>query len=546
MRDHRVGLRGLHLGPGYRPAPVVRALLLIALVILVPVAVACSPVVDDVSPTSVLRLSDVGPITLDPAVSGDMSSHLYITHIFSGLVALDEELRVEADIATNWTVSEEGTRYVFELRDDVRFHSGRPVTAADFKYSWERACDPSTGSHTAAVYLGDIVGATDMIEGRANELRGVTVLDDYTLQVDILGPRSYFLDKMTYPTAYVVDRETVADGSEWWRQPNGTGPFVLSQWDPGSMLELRRNADYYGEPALVDTVQFLLLAGVPMRLYESGEIDVATVSSTYIEQVTDPQNPLHVELLSIPELSLYYIGFDVTKPPFDDVYVRLAFCHAVDRERIVAALFKNSVTLAGGVLPQGLPGHNPELHPYEYDPELARELLAMSSYGSAEELPPITITVSGYANQLPSYIAAALLGWKDNLGVEVTARQLETEVFLYHLQDERDEMYSMGWIADYPNPHNFLGTLFSVGESYNISGYHNPQMEELLERAAAEMDEESRLELYRQAERILVEDPPCLPLVYGVNHLLVKPYVSGFVPNPMGVPDLTVVSVDRP
>ncbi len=546
MRDHGISLRGLQPGRVYRPAPVVGALLLTALVILVPVATACSPAVDDVSPTSVLRLYDVGPITLDPAISGDMGSHLYITHIFSGLVALDEDLRVEPDIAKDWTVSEDGTRYVFELRDDVQFHSGRPVTAADFKYSWERACDPSTASHTAAVYLGDIAGATDMIEGRANELHGVTVLDDYTLQVDIEGPRSYFLDKMTYPTAYVVDHAAVANGSEWWRQPNGTGPFVLSRWDPGSMLELRRNANYHGEPARVDTVQFLLLAGMPMRLYESGEIDVAAVSSTYIEPVTDPRNPLHLELVSTPELSLYYIGFDVTKPPFDDVYVRLAFCHAVDRERIVAALFKDSVTLAGGVLPEGLPGHDPELHPYVYDPDLARELLAMSSYGSAEELPPITITVSGYANHLPSYIAAALLGWKNNLGVEVTARQLESEVFLYHLQAERDEMYSMGWIADYPSPHNFLGTLFSVGESYNISGYHNPQMEELLERAAAEMDEDTRLELYRQAERLLVEDPPCLPLVYGVNHLLVKPYVSGYVLNPMGIPDLTAVSVDRP
>ena len=525
--------------------PLIRLILVAACSLILLPGVSCTLPFDD-SPSSVLRLYDVGPITLDPAVSGEMSSHIYVVHLYSGLLSLSEDLLAEPDIAKSWTVSDDGTRYVFELRDDVRFHSGKAVTAADFKYSWERACNPSTGSRTAAIYLGDIVGARDVLEGRAVELRGVTVLGDYTLQVDIEAPRSYFVDKLTYPTSFVVDSETVARGPAWWRQPNGTGPFSLFRWEPGSLLELRRNADYYGSQPLVDAVQFLLLAGVPMSLYERGDIDVVGVSSSYFEQVTDPANPLHLELLSTPELSLYYIGFDVTKPPFDDVYVRLAFCHAVDRQRIVTVLFKDSVGVAGGVLPAGLPGYDPDMLPYEFDPALARELLAKSSYVSAEALPPITITISGYANQVPDYIAAAMLGWKQNLGVEVSVRQLEPEVFLYYLEEERDEAFAMGWVADYPSPHNFLGTLFSIGESYNISGYSNPELEDLLARAAAESDVERSLELYRQAERVVVDDAPCLPLIYGSNQVLVKPYVSGFVPNPLGVPDLTVVSVDRP
>ncbi|MBN1152407.1 MAG: peptide ABC transporter substrate-binding protein, partial [Dehalococcoidia bacterium] len=358
--------------------------------------------------------------------------------------------------------------------------------------------------------------------------------------------RSYFIDKLTYPTSYVVDRETVEKGPDWWRQPNGTGPFEVSRWEPGSILELKRNTDYHGTPPLVDVVQFLLLAGVPMSLYEQGQIDVVSISSSYIEQATDPANPLHLELLSAPELSLYYVGFDVTRPPFDDVNVRLAFCHAVDRQRIVTVLFKDSVGVAGGVLPAGLPGYDPSFLPYAYDPVLARELLAKSSYGSAEALPPLTLTVSGYANQIPDYIAAVLLDWKQNLGVEATVRQLEPEVFLYYLEEERDQAFAMGWIADYASPHNFLGTLFSGGESYNISGYVNPVFEELLARAAAEPEEEARLALYREAERVLADDAPCLPLMYGSNQVLVKPYVSGYAPNALGVPDLTTVSVDRP
>jgi len=507
-----------------------------------------SPLVSCESPDSpsVLRLYDVGPITLDPATSGDMNSHVYVMHLYSGLVGLDEQMQVEPDIAKSWTISEGGTRYIFELRDDVLFHSGKAVTAQDFKYSWERACNPSTGSRTAAIYLADIVGARDVIDGIETQIRGVTVIGEYTLQVDIEAPRSYFIDKLTYPTAYVVDSESVARGADWWRQPNGTGPFKLSVWQPGSLVELESNTDYYGSKPLVEAVQFHLLAGVPMSLYERGEIDVVSVSSPYIDQVTDPTNPLHLELQSTPELSLFYLGFDVTKPPFDDVNVRLAFCHAVDRERIVSAVFNDSVGLAQGILPAGMPGYDLTLQPYEYDPELARELLAKSSYGSAEALPPVTVTVSGYANDVPSYIAAALYGWQQNLGVTASVRQLEPEVFLYYLESERDEAFSMGWVADYPSPHNFLATLFGAGETFNISGYENEEFEALLRKAASEVDDDLRLEFYRQAERLIVADAPCLPLTNGSNHVLVKPYVSGYALNPLGIPDLTAVRVDRP
>ncbi|MCK9356157.1 MAG: peptide ABC transporter substrate-binding protein [Dehalococcoidia bacterium] len=495
---------------------------------------------------AVLNLWDEGPITLDPAISGEMSSHLYVMHLFSGLVKLDSEMKVAPDIASSWDVTDGGTTYEFHLRTDVRFHSGKKVTAADLKYSWERACSPSTGSRTAETYLGDIVGARDVLEGRATDISGVTVVDDHTLRVRIDRPRSYFLDKLTYPTTCVVDRDNVDDGADWWRRPNGTGPFELVRWEQGSLLELQRNGQYYGTAPLVDSVQFHLLAGVPMSLYEQGEIDVVNVSTSYMDLVTDPANPVHSELISSPELSLYYIGFDVTKPPFDDVYVRRAFSHAVDRERIVNIIFKDGVETATGILPAGLPGFDSSLRAFEFDPVLARDLLAQSSYGSAEALPPIELTTSGYANDVDAYLAAAIWDWRENLGVEVAVRQLETEAFLYNLKDERDEMYAMGWIADYPSPHNFLGTLFSSSEANNISGYANPELDELLDLAAAEDDWERRMALYRQAEQLVIDDAPCVPLVFGANQVLVKPYVSGYQVGPLGVPNLSVVSVDRP
>ena len=527
---------------------VVRILVIgVSLCALLVSAAACVPATEEpVVGNSVLHLSDAGPITLDPAISGEMSSHTYVMQLYGGLVRLDADLQVVPDISESWTVSDDGTQYTFELRDDVSFHSGKNVTASDFKYSWERACDPETGSLTAPTYLGDIVGASDMLDGTANFLSGVTVVDDYTLQVDIEEPRAYFIEKLTYPTTFVVDEETVSSGRDWWRQPNGTGPFRLIKWDEGSSLILGRNDDYYGDVALLDAVEFHLLAGVPMSLYEQGVIDVVSVGSAYMSQVTDPSNPLSAEHMSAPELSLYYIGFDTTRKPFDDVNVRRAFCHAVDRERIVDVLFEGSVQVASGILPAGLPGYDPSLVAFEYDPALARQLLSESSYGSPEALPPVEMTISGYANQLPEYLAVAIADWRENLGVEVTVRQLEPEVFLYHLLDERDELFSMGWIADYPDPYNFLGTLFASGESNNITHYSNSALDDLLDEAAAEPDEEFRLRLYQEAERLLVDEAPCLPLMYGSNHVLVKPYVSGYRLSPLGVPDLSTVSVDRP
>lgn len=495
---------------------------------------------------SVLHLWDAGPITLDPAISGDAGSHQYVKHIYSGLVRLSSDLVAEPDIAKEWTISDDGTVYTFYLRDDVRFHSGDPVTAADFKYSWERVCSPTTGSTTASTYLGDIVGAREMLAGNATSLDGVTVVDDYTLRVEIDLPRSYFLDKLTYPTTFVVDEVSVSAGPDWWRRPNGTGPFELEQWEAGNLIVLGRFEDYYGTAPLLDAVYFHLLAGVPMTLYEQGTIDVVGVSSSYMYQATDPANPLSQQLVSTPELSLYYIGFNVNTPPFDDPLVRRAFCHAVDRERIVRVLFNDSVTVAGGILPMGLPGYDPTFDPYPFDPDLARELLAESSYGSADALPPITLTVSGYANSVTDYIGAAILDWKENLGVEVSVRQLEPDIYVYELPTEKDEAFAMGWIADYPDPHNFLGTLFSTGEPINISDYSNPALGELLDRAAAELNEEERLTLYQEAERMVADDAPCLPLLYGANHVLVKPYVTGFDMGPLGIPDLTRVQVDRP
>jgi oligopeptide transport system substrate-binding protein len=493
--------------------------------------------------TGVLKLYGIDPITLDPAVAGDGNSHDFIVQIFSGLVRLDDNLEPAPDIAARWELSQDRRTYTFYLRKDVRFHDGRGVTAADFKYSWERACNPATGSNVAGTYLGDIVGVRDAVAGKTGEISGVKVVSDYVLQVTIDAPRSYFLSRLTYATAFVVDRANAAGGKEWWRKPNGTGPFKLKEWQENKLLVLERNGSYYGDVAGVARVEFALWSGVLMNLYETGDIDTAGVSVAYIDRVNDKAGPFYTQLQITPELSFYWIGFNVTKPPFDDVNVRRAFTMAVDKDKLVSLAFRNLVRRADGILPPGMPGFNDKLTVPGYDVNKAKELISRSKYGAASKLPPVTLTTSGYGGGISSALEAIITEWRQNLGVEVTVRQLEPDRFLYHLKEEKDELFDMGWIADYPHPQDFLEVLFRTGAENNFAAYSNAAVDKVLDKAALEADSLKSLELYRQAEQMLVDDVAVLPLWFGQSYVLVKPYVTGYKLNAMGFAWLNKVAI---
>ena len=509
--------------------------------------IGCQSVLEEPAPTpegGTLNLYGIDPLTLDPAVSGEMTSHEYIVQLFSGLIRLDDNLEPVPDIAWKWRISGDGRTYTFSLRSGVRFHNGREVKAEDFKYSWQRACDPDTGSQTAATFLGDIVGAKEVLAGRAKEISGVKVIDDYTLQVTIDAAKSYFLFKLTYPTAFVVDRDNVESGGEWWRSPNGTGPFKLGQWDEDRLLVLDKNEHYYGEVPKIDSVVFHLWAGIPMNMYETGKIDVAGVYLSYIDRVADEAGTFYSELVIVPELSFFYIGFNCSQPPFDDINVRRAFTQAIDKDKLVSLVFRDMMQSADGILPPGIPGFNKELSGLNYDASMARELIKASKYGDVAELPPITITSVGRGGSISPALEAIIHEWRQNLGVEVKVRQLEPERFLYHLRQEKDEMYYIGWVADYPHPQDFLDILFRSGADNNYGEYSNPEVDALLELAGVEADNELSLELYQQAEQKLVEDAACLPLWFGRNYILVKPYVKGYGPNILGIPSLNKVTIE--
>jgi oligopeptide transport system substrate-binding protein len=500
------------------------------------------PGTSDLPHSGTLNLYGGEPWTLDPAVSGEMLSHEYIIQVFGGLVRLDDNLLPTPDIASRWEVSGDGTVYTFYLREGTLFHDGRAVTAADFKYAWERACDPATGSGTAATYLGDIVGAAEILAGTGTELAGVRVIDDLTLEVTIDAPRNYFLSKLSYPTAFVVDEKNVAEGGEWWRQPNGTGPFRLKEWDAEEAIVLERWGKYYGLRARVDSVHYQFLTGRPINLYETGEIDVCQISSAYIDKAADPAGVFAGQLMVVPVLSFSYVGFNAAAPPFDDPDVRRAFTMAVDKEKIIALIYRDMVATAGGILPPGMPGFNENLASLPYDPEAAREIL-IDKYGGIDAMPEVIFTAYGTGGLVSSVEQALIVGWKESLGVDIKVRQVETELFFYHTEEEIDSMYTLGWVADYPHPQNFLEVLFGGDSASNSGGYLNPAVDELLARAGVEQDYDTMIGLYRQAEQLLVDDGACIPLAFGQDYYLVRGYVSDYIVNGQGLPQLNRVIV---
>jgi len=495
-----------------------------------------------------LRLAGADPITLDPALAGDAGSATYIVEIFGGLVTLDKNLKVVPDIAESWTVSPDGTVYTFKLRRNAQFHDGRPVTAEDFKYSLDRTAKlGQTASATADAYLGDIVGARDVTRGRADSISGVKVIDDSTLEITIDAPKAYFLAKLTYPTAFVVDKQQVeSNPRNWTRKPNGTGPYKMAEWRLNERIILQANDRYHLGAPSVKRVLYILAGGSALTQYENDELDMTSIGVNDIERVASPRDPLNAEYKSGPELSISYIGFNTKVPPFDDPKVRQAFAMSIDREQIARVVLKNMVPVANGIMMPGLPGYNQNSKALAFDPQRAKQLLAESKYKDARGLGQITLTEIGGGANAGITTQAILEMWRTNLGVEVSIAQSEAASFFDDLDRGRLQMFDIGWIMDYPDPEDVIDLLFYSRSRQNNTGYSNPQVDALIEQARTEQDVTKRLQLYQEAEQLIIQDAPWVPLYFGRSHIVVKPYVKGLEqPLPSVIPMLRYLSIDK-
>ena len=486
-----------------------------------------------------LRLG-ADPPTLDPHLTTDANSAVYAVEIYSGLMTIDRNLAIVGDLAENWEVSPDGRTTTFRIHPYAKFHDGREVTANDIKWSLERAADPLTEAFNASVFLNDIVGVTQKLSGASTAVSGIRVINDSTVTITIDAPKPYFLSKLTYPVSFVLDQQNVESGRDWIFEPNGTGPFKLAEYRPGEVLRLEKFDGYHLGPAMIDGVEFLISGGNSMLMYENDELHITGIPLSLLDGILDPSSALRSEVVAAPpQFDIDYFGLNTTEPPFDDIKVRQAFNYAIDRQTLASTLLEDLVVPAAGILPPGFPGYNPDLQGYEYDPEKALRLIQESKYGALDELPRIILTLPGnFGAGVSPFIEAMLAMWGENLNVDIQLQQTEWATFLQDLHQNRFQMFGgLGWIADYPDPENFLDGLFHTKSNNNQSEYNNGQLDILLERARVELDESARFELYHQAEEIIVYDAPWVPLWHSNGgSVLIKPNVNDYFLFPLVIP----------
>lgn len=494
--------------------------------------------------TLTLALGSTDPV-FDPALVRDASSSFLVRQIFRGLVRLDRNLNVVPDLAERITISDDGLVYTFTLRANALFHDGKAIDATAVKYSLERATDPAlAGGRGAALpgatYLSDIAGAQDKLAGRAATLGGVRAVDPRTVEIRLDAPKTFFLMKLSYPISSIVDEANVrSGGATWARKANGSGPFRIDRV-AADQIGLRRFDRFYaGTPTLERvTILYGQAANSPMNLYEGGEIDFTRVPITSADRVLIENSPLKAELTVTPSLSLTYVGFNVTMPPYDDPAVRRAFVQAINRERLATVSLEGKGAQANGIVPPTMPGGPWASTPLPYDLVAARAALASSRYANA--MPRASI-----------YGASGSLGvtmrkvYERDLGLSLEVVDVDWPEYLEGLSARAYPAFEITWIADYPDPENFLALLFGTGSGENHTGYSNPAVDRLLADAARERDPARRRDLYLQAQQIILDDAVLIPAYHSIDYTLIKPRVKGLQITPLGVLDLDSVWIER-
>ena len=470
--------------------------------------------------------------TLEPGLVLALNTSKVSENLHAGLLKYDHETNLVPYLAESYEISEDGKTYTFYLREDAKWHNGRGIVASDFKKGWERYLDPQLAAQAALDYLGSIVGAEAMMNGETTELAGVEVVDDYTLKITTVEPTPGFLLKIATSPSWIVPPESVVEGEpQWVDGPVGAGPFKFVEWKTNEKIVLEAFDDFFlGRPSL-DRIEFLVVPdeGTALAMYEAGELDIADVPASDLTRLTeDPV--LSQELLYRTRAQLVYFGLNMYKvPEFQDVRVRLAFNHALNRAQITEKLLFNRWAPAKGLVPPGIPEHNPDLAGYEYNPELAQQLMAEAGFPGGAGFPALKISsIGNYSTQIEAFAAQI----NENLGTNIEVAVLERGEHIKGLWDhETHDIFYWGWTADFPSAEVWTHQLLHGGLDSNFFGYDNPEFDAIVDAARITMDEAERISLWQQAEKIAIAEGAMVPFGYSQYIWLVKPYVEGFTFN---------------
>lgn len=475
------------------------------------------------------------PPTLDWSKSSDTTSAEVQMNIMDGLVEYDfsdKELGVKPALALKWEPSNNARTWKFTLRQGVKWTDGVEFTAQHVVDSWKRLLDPATASQYAYSLFG-IKNAEAFSQGKLKDFAqvGVKATSPYELTVELNQPMSYFPYLLTHHAAYPMRVDVVQKHGDKWTEPGNIvtlGAFKLAAWQHDNQILLERNENYYGEKAKIKYVMMYMILeqATALNLFDSGKLDaVVKLPATELRNLKTRK-----EFKELGLLQIYYYGLNTKMPPMNNVKVRQALAHAIDKKLIVQMLGGGEVPLSSWI-PPGMFGYEAE-RGLTFDPVKAKELLKQAGYSDPSKFPKITIGFNTNENhqRIAENVQAQL---KNNLGIGIELKNEEWKVYLNSLITGTYPMFRFGWLADYPDPHNFFSLITSSSDN-NKTFWKNPEFDKLVEQGAGESDKTKRREIYARAQSVLVEqDVPVIPILASVQHALISTRVENFPSNAM-------------
>lgn len=483
------------------------------------------------------------PTSFNPPIGFDEVSWLPLNQLMEGLTRLGEDHTPQPAMAEDWDVSDDGTVYTFHLREDANWSNGDPVTAQDFVFAWEQLLNPETGS--PAAFLGYFIKGGEAYnsgEGSAEDL-GLTAVDEKTFEVELESPTGFFLHVVTNPAFFPVNHQVAEENPEWHAEAESfvaNGPFMLESWEHDSEMVFAKNPEYWDADAVsLDEIHWAMVndTNTQYQMFETGELDIATIPPELSDQLIDGDN------VTIDPLGgLEFYRFNVNEEPFQNKKIRQAFAMAINQQDIAEFVVKNGVEPAYGfvspgfISPSGEDFRDVNGELVGFDAEQAQQLLqeGMEEEGY-DELPPITMSYN--TADLNKSIAETMQSMlSENLGIEVTLENTEWNVFLEDQKNLEHQFSRSSFLFDYADPVNFLES-FTTESSMNRTGWSNEEYDQLIADIKAETNEEARWELMYEAEKLLAEEMPIVPLRYYNQVFIQQEGVSGVLRHPVGYAD---------